>query len=246
MPDYKKSIGFLFLEKTKLDRQELFSGEREKISPVSYVKTYSKAPRYPLPRPNFPPAELFEVLARRRSSRIYQRAPLTLEELNLLLYASQGVTGRAGRYLLRTAPSAGALYPIETYLGINAVSGLPAGLYHLEVTGWVLEELARGEFGSKLKEAALGQSMCETASVVFIWSAIPRRTMSKYGSRGMRYIFMDVAHICQNLLLAAEALGLSACPSGAFFDEEINDLLGLDGEEETVIYLATVGRPKMQ
>jgi len=62
----------------------------------------------------------------------------------------------------------------------------------------------------------------------------------------MRYIFMDVAHICQNLLLAAEALGLSACPIGAFFDEEINELLGLDGEEETVIYLATVGRPKMR
>jgi len=246
MPDYKHSTGFFFLEKTKLDRRKLFSGEREIISPVPYVKTYPEAPRHPLPRPNFPPAELFEVLARRRSNRFYQRAPLTLEELNLLLYASQGVTGRAGHYLLRTAPSAGALYPIETYLGINAVSGLPPGLYHLEVTGWVLEELARGEFGPKLKEAALGQSMCETAPVVFVWSAIPRRTMSKYGSRGMRYIFMDVAHICQNLLLAAEALGLSACPIGAFFDEEINELLGLDGEEETVIYLATVGRPKMR
>ncbi|HFB83733.1 MAG TPA: SagB/ThcOx family dehydrogenase, partial [Thermodesulfatator sp.] len=81
------------------------------------------------------------------------------------------------------------------------------------------------------------------APVVFIWSAIARRTMSKYGSRGIRYIFMDVAHICQNLLLAAQALGLGACPVGAFFDDEVNQLLGLDGLEETVVYMAPVGIP---
>ena len=243
MPDHKSSLGFTFLEGTKLSRRDIFRREREEIAPAPYFKEYPSATKHPLPPLRLPRADLFETLLRRRSRRAYRREALSLEELNLLLFASQGVTARAGRYLLRTAPSAGALYPIETYLCVNAVEGLPEGLYHLEITEWALEELSRGNYGPGLAEAALGQSMCETAPVVFIWSAIPRRTMSKYGSRSMRYIFMDVAHICQNLLLAAEALGLSACPIGAFFDEEVNELLDLDGEEETVIYLTTVGRP---
>ncbi len=242
MPDYKRSLGFTFLEGTKLSRKDFFRREREEISPAPYFKEYPSAPKHPLPRLRFPQADFFEILVRRRSERVYRRESLTLEELNLLLFAAQGITAKAGRYLLRTAPSAGALYPIETYLAVNQVEDLPPGLYHLEVTEWVLEELLQGIPGPALKEAALGQSMCETAPVVFLWSAIPRRTMSKYGSRGMRYIFMDVAHICQNVLLAAEALGLGACPIGAFLDDEVNALFDLDGEEETIIYMATVGR----
>jgi len=104
----------------------------------------------------------------------------------------------------------------------------------------VLEELALGEFGEALAEASLSRAR---APVVFVWSAIPRRTMSKYGNRGMRYVFMDVAHICQNVLLAAAAMGLGSCPVGAFFDDEVNELFGLDGVEESVVYLATVGQP---
>ncbi len=243
MPDYQRSLGFLFLEKTKLSRKDLWR-ERENISPAPYFKTYPEAPKHPLPQPQWPPTDLFETLARRRSERIYSPRPLTLELLTLLLYAAQGVTAKAGRYLLRTAPSAGALYPLETYLLIQAVEGLPAGLYHLNLLDWALEELSQGLWGEDLKEAALGQSMCATAPVVVIWSVVPRRTMSKYGSRGMRYIFMDVAHAAQNLLLAAEALGLGACPIGAFLDDEVNELLGLDGIEETVVYLVSVGYPR--
>ena len=96
-------------------------------------------------------------------------------------------------------------------------------------------------YGNKVAEAALGQSFMAKAGLVFIWSAILRRNMSKYGHRGLRYIFMDAGHICQNLLLAAEALGLGACPVAAFYDDELNTLLGLDGAEESVIYMAAVG-----
>ncbi len=242
MPEYQSSLGFTFLEGTKLSRRDLFRA-REEISPTSYFKTYPRARRIPLPRPLLPSADLFQTLLRRRSQRNYSRRPLKLEELNLLLWAVQGVTARAGRYLLRTAPSAGALYPLETYLSVHRVEDLPPGLYHLQIQDWVLELLREGDHGTAIKEAALGQDFCRTAAVVFLWSALPRRTMSKYGSRGMRYIFLDAGHLAQNLLLAAEALGLAACPVGAFFDEEMNELLDLDGEEETIIYLATVGRP---
>jgi len=242
MPDYTRSLGFSFLEGTKLSLRDLFR-DREEIAPAEPFKHYPGTRRHGLPRPRPPRADLFEVLARRRSERIYAPTPLRLEELSVLLWAACGVTARAGRYLLRTAPSAGALYPVETYLAVHRVEGLEAGLYHLELREWVLEELRRGDFRADLKEAALGQGFCATAAVVFVWSVIPRRTMSKYGSRGVRYLFLDTAHIAQNLLLAAEALGLAACPVGAFLDDELNELFGLDGVEETVVYLVTVGRP---
>ena len=242
MPHYRRSLGFTFLEGTKLRWEDLFRG-REEIAPTASFKTYPQASKVSLPRVHPPAADIFEVLARRRSERLYARRSLSLEELALLLWAAQGVTARAGRYLLRTAPSAGALYPIETYLSVHRVEGLPPGLYHLEIPDWALALLSPGNFGPEIKEAALGQGFCETAAVVFVWSAVPRRTMAKYGSRGVRYIFLDAGHLVQNLLLAAEALDLAACPVGAFLDDALNQLLGLDGEEETVIYLATVGRP---
>ena len=243
MPGYRSSLGFVFLERTKLSREGLLSREREVIAPAPAFKEYPEAPRFPLPKPAFGSESLWEALSKRRSIRKYQKAPLALEDIALLLFAAQGVTASFGRYLLRTAPSAGALFPIETYLCVNNVSDLPPGLYHLEIRNFALEELSTGAFGERLAEACLGQHMCAKAPVVLLWSAIPRRTMSKYGDRGLRYIFMDVAHICQNVLLAATALGLGACPIGAFFDEEVNALFGLDGEEETIIYLATVGHP---
>ncbi len=244
MPDYLASAGYAFLKATALSRKDLFLRDREVISPAPPFKTYPKAPKIPLPQPMSSGVDLFEALVNRRSKRRYASAPLDLEELAFLLFAAQGVTARSGSYLLRTAPSAGALYPVETYVFVHRVEGLPPGLYHLEVREFVLEALNEGLLGEALAEACLGQKMLATASVVLVWTAIPRRTMSKYGSRGVRYIFMDVAHICQNVLLAATALGLGACPVGAFFDDELNALLGVDGEEEQVLYLTTVGRPR--
>ncbi len=245
MPDYRASLGFGFLKETALSRKDLFAREREVVSPSPPFKEYPQVPKVPLPKPVFPQADLFQALVQRRSKRRYQSSPLGLEELALILFAAQGVTARSGPYLLRTAPSAGALYPVETYIFVNRVEDLSPGLYHLEVRHFVLETLRLGQFGEDLASACLGQKMCATAAAVLVWTALPRRTMSKYGSRGVRYIFMDVAHICQNVLLAATALGLGACPIGAFFDDELNALLDIDGEEEIALYLATVGRPRL-
>jgi len=244
MPDYRNSPGFLYLEGTKFDRKGLFDRVRENISSCEPFKVYSNAESIRLPEPHFPPADIWHSLSKRRSVRRYSSKPLSLEELSCLMFAAQGITARMGRYLLRTAPSAGALYPIETYLCVNRCSSIESGLYHFNVASCSLELLANGRFEEHLAHAALGQNMCKAAPVVFIWSAIPRRTMAKYGSRGMRYIFMDVGHICQNLLLAASALALGACAIGAFIDDEVNDLLDLDGVEESVIYMASVGYPE--
>ena len=159
----------------------------------------------------------------------------------MLLWACQGITAMAGSFYFRTAPSAGALYPVETYLSVQNVETVDNGLYHFQPAEFCLEKLEMGKCGDKVAEAALGQSFLARAGAVFIWSAVLRRNFSKYGHRGMRYIMMDAGHICQNLLLAAEALGLGACPVAAFYDDEMNGLLELDGEQESVIYLAAVG-----
>ncbi len=238
----KDTLAYTYLKNTNLTLRSIFRREKD-IAPSAPFKEYPNAPRVKLEIESFPEtSSLFQILAERRSKRNYRRFEISKEEISLLCFATQGVTAIAGSYLLRTAPSAGALYPIETYLAVNFSSEIAPGLYHLNIREFSLERLAEGYFGDILKEIALGQAFLSTASVVFIWSAVLRRTMSKYGERGLRYVFLDCGHICQNLLLACTALGLKACPVGAFFDEDLNDLLHLDGEEETVIYLATIGK----
>lgn len=238
----KQTIAYSYLKATNLSLERL--GIREvSLTPAPRFKEYPNVPKIKLSLEDYPKTKsFFEILEERRSERDYKKVPISLKELAWLCYAVQGVSAVAGSYLLRTAPSAGALYPIETYLGVNFSTDLKPGIYHLEVKTFSLELLKEGYFGKELANLSLGQSFFATASVVFIWSAVLRRTLSKYGSRGLRYIFMDCAHICQNLLLACEALKLKACPVGAFLDEEWNEFLGLDGEEESVIYLATVGK----
>lgn len=166
---------------------------------------------------------------------------LSLEDLAFLLWAMQGVTAQAGPYLLRTAPSAGALSPIETYIAVDCVDGLDAGLFHFDVRNFQLEQLVDQSVSALVARGALDQGFVSKAAVTFIWSAVFRRNMVKYGHRGLRYIFLDCGHICQNLLLAAEGLGLKSCPVAAFYDEELNNLLDLDGVEESVVYLASLG-----
>lgn len=241
MDDLKKSLGYQYLHDTKFDRQTIWHKARLDIEPAPPYKQYVDAEKVTLPTDWDMDRELRQTLQHRRSYRQFGESPLSMKDIAMLLWASQGITGRAGNFFLRAAPSAGALYPVETYLSVQNVETIDAGLFHFQPAEFTLDKLS-GEFsGNKVAEAALGQSFLAQAGVVFIWSAILRRNFSKYGHRGMRYIFMDAGHISQNLLLAAEGLGLGACPVAAFYDDELNALLGLDGTEESVIYMAAVG-----
>jgi SagB-type dehydrogenase family enzyme len=185
---------------------------------------------------------LWAAIRARRSIRSYKREPMTLKEVSQLLWATQGTTEKIGGYRLRSAPSAGALYPIETYLVVNRVEGLEPGLYHYDPLDAVLQLLAEGERGAQAAAAALDQPMAEDAAVVFVWTAIIERGKWKYRERAYRYISLDAGHIGQNLYLAAAALGLGCCTVGAFYDEEVNRLVDVDGTDETAVYLACVGK----
>jgi len=152
------------------------------------------------------------------------------------------VTARAWGHEFRAAPSAGALYPIETYILVNRVERISSGIYHYEVKGAQLDLRREGTFGPSLSRAGLGQELLETAAVVFIWTAVVERSKWKYRQRAYRYIYMDVGHIGQNLYLAASALNLGCCTVGAFFDEEVDAIVGVDGREEISVYMGAVGK----
>ncbi|ARU61185.1 dehydrogenase [Tumebacillus avium] len=184
----------------------------------------------------------WELLKNRRTKRNYTGKSLTLNELNLLLWGTQGITADLGDYQARTASSAGALYPIETYLLINNVEGLEKGLYHLNVKDWTLEGVKLGDFGDFAVEVTDGQEQTRHAAVNFVWTAMVERTRYKYKERAYRYIFWDSGHIAQNLHLASAELGLGVTTIGHWYDVPMNSFLGIDGKEHLSILMASVGK----
>jgi SagB-type dehydrogenase family enzyme len=236
------AIGRRYLKVTRYTRTG--SGEPSLSYPRGApFKEYPEAKvRHPLHPPEEPAAaDRWKILAHRRSVRQYQDRYLTQKELASLVWATQGVTLASAHYLLRTAPSAGALYPVETYLAIHKVEEMEPGIWHLNLPDFSLELLQEMDSRQPLMQACLGQRFMAEAAVDFIWTGILNRAMWKYRERAIRYIFLDAGHICQNLMLAATALDLGCCPVGAFFDEEVEGLVGVDGLEEVALYLASVG-----
>ncbi len=242
----KAGIGERFQQETKYDPDEMGGHALDwRRQPEPYKNYEAPLAIISLPEPELTgDPHLWRLLQSRRSRREFDAGrSLAAERLSALLWATQGVTARYGDVLFRTAPSAGGLYPIETYLLVRAVEGIEPGIYHFRPSTFDLEFLKRGDLARDVAEAALGQRMVMTAQVTFIWTAIVERSRWKYRGRAYRYIYLDAGHIGENLYLAAGALGLGVCSIGAFFDDKANGIIGVDGREETVIYLAAVGWP---
>lgn len=189
--------------------------------------------RLPAPRLRGP-VSLEETLARRRSVRAYTPEPLTPTEIGQLLWAAQGITDPEGR---RTAPSAGARYPLEVYVV------LPEAVYHYRPHPHELHLHLPGDRRPALYEAALAQEAVLTAPAVIVITAVYRRTAERYGAqRTPRYVHMEVGHAAQNVLLQAVSLGLGSVPVGAFYDDRVRAALALPAEHEP-LYLLPVGHP---
>ena len=208
--------------------------------PQQEFKSYPNSRRIELPPPTYEGMTLEEALKQRRSIRTFNNSNLTLQEISQLLFSAQGITDETNLY--RTAPSAGALYPIETYLIANRVDGLEKGIYHYNIGGHSLELLREGDFSEEILEACLNQQSTKEAAALFVFTAVFERTKSKYGERGMRYIYIEAGHISQNLLLEATSLNLAAVPIGGFSDEGVNSLIGVDGTSESAVYINAVGK----
>jgi len=190
-----------------------------------------------------------EALKNRRSVREFREQPLTLNEVGQLLWAAYGVTrpeesGGRLRGGLKTAPSAGACYPLEVYLVCGAVSGLEPGLYRYLPQIHRLQKERADDLRQPLALAALGQHWIETAPAIILFSAVAERTIRRYGERGReRYINMDLGHAAQNVYLQAETLGIGTCAVGAFNDTRLSEVLRLPAGE-TPLYLMPVGKRK--
>jgi SagB-type dehydrogenase family enzyme len=192
-----------------------------------------------LPQPQYDSAVSIEQsLLNRRSIRSYTGEPLTLQEVSQLLWAAQGITDPRG---FRTAPSAGALYPLELYLVAGDVEGLTLGVYRYEPEGHQLVKTMDGDRRAGLASAALEQDCVKEGAVAFVFTGVYERTTGKYGDRGIRYVHIEVGHAAQNLCLQATAIGLGAVTVGGFHDEQVTKLLNLPGNEQP-LYIIPVGR----
>jgi SagB-type dehydrogenase family enzyme len=240
-----EGIGDAFQKSTKHSRERLLGGYLDWANKPDTYKKYPSARMIKLSL-KFPSQSLpiIEALKLRRSIRSFSPNPLSLDDLSFLLWASTGVQRKEQGYEFRTVPSAGALYPIETYLIVNNVEDLEEALYHYNIEAHALEELKVGDFAEEIAHAALEQKMCVKAPVVLIWTGVFERSKWKYAQRAYRYVYLDAGHIAQNLALSAISIGLGSCQVGAFFDDEINQILGVDGVNESVLYLSVVGHPR--
>jgi SagB-type dehydrogenase family enzyme len=168
-----------------------------------------------------------EALWGRRSVRDYAKDSLTIEQISQLLWAAQGITAKWGG---RTAPSAGALYPLEIYLVAGEVKELEPGLYHYDPGEHAISQKKAGDLRKKLTQASLYQDEISKAPATLIITAVYERTEKKYGKRGIRYVHMEVGSVGENIYLQAESLNLGTVFIGAFDDDEVKKAMGIEEE----------------
>ncbi|MDJ0817918.1 MAG: SagB/ThcOx family dehydrogenase [Desulfobacterales bacterium] len=203
------------------------------------MPTDQSEPCIELPSPSYDGTVSIEVtLFKRRSVRAFSPKPLVLNDISQLLWSAQGVTSPRG---YRTAPSAGALYPLEIHLIAGNVAKLPAGIYKYMVNRHVLIPAAAGDRREDICRAALQQKFIAEAPAVLLFCAVKERITRRYGERGISYLFMEVGHAAQNVCLQAVALGIGTVVIGAFRDNAIKAIANLP-DEELPVYLIPIGR----
>jgi SagB-type dehydrogenase family enzyme len=194
-----------------------------------------------LPRPRHKSdVSIEETLLKRRSIRDYATASLTLQEVSQLLWAAQGMSAPPD---FRTSPSAGATYPLETYLMVGEVEGLTSGVYRYNPAGHSLLKVIERDLRASLAASALGQRWIKDGAISIVFTAIYERTTRRYRERGIRYVHMEVGHAAQNVCLQAVALELGTVVVGAFDDQRVKKVMNLPKEEEP-LYILPLGRKK--
>ena len=242
-----KSTGYEFIDKTKYQYLNL-SDQMKGVPPPDLQLPYSDDIEIiPLPewkKINIMPDDIETIIDRRKSIRNYKQVNVSLPELSYLLWCTQGVKKRISDIAtIRTVPSAGARHALETTLLVNRVEGLESGLYRYLGLDHQLAILKKNKsVVDEIVKAGFDQNFIRYSAITFIWSAVIYRMKWRYGERAYRYIFLDAGHVAQNLYLSAEAIGCGVCAIAAFSDDDMNRILGLDGKEQFVIYMATVGK----
>jgi len=185
---------------------------------------------------------LEEAIARRRSVRYFSSEPISQVQLSQILWAAQGVSDTRERY--RTVPSAGATYPLEIFVasGGNSIEQIDEGIYHYDIAHHSLTLHCKGDVRFELARVALDQEFIYQAPIDIVICTLYERTLRRYGDRGERYVHIEVGHAGQNIYLQATALGLATVAIGAFYDEQVREVLRLDKQYKP-LYIMPVGRP---
>jgi len=242
-----EDTGKLFIENTKYKNMSPSAQQLGVPQPPLETAKASDQEVIKLPDPDIrsvKPFGLLQAINERKSVRQYTGDALTMEELSFLLWCTQGVKSLVpGHATFRTVPSAGARHALDTYLLINRVSDLPQGLYRYQAIDHNVFPVSSSQgLTNHIVQGALGQEMIRVAAVCFIWVAVTERMNWRYGERGYRYLFLDAGHVCQNLYLSTRAIHAGVCAIAAFDDDQMNDVIGIDGTDEFVIYMASVGK----
>jgi len=240
-------IGREFIEKTKSKYAEPSLQSQGVPQPPLELDYPPTSALIALPEPDrvqVPDTDLRAAIEARITVRHYSDQLLSLEELSFLLWTTQGVRQVTARPVtLRNVPSAGARHAFETYLLVNHVDGLQPGLYRYVAGEHALLLLDGSEdVNERLTRGCYEQKQVATSAVTFFWVAVLERMYWRYGERGYRYLFLDAGHVCQNLYLAAQAVGGGVCAIAAFDDDLLNTELGIDGEALFAVYAASLGK----
>lgn len=218
--------------------------EVESLTYDGSYKRYLNAERVQLPHPPTLTAGLEDVIRSRRSCSEFSAEPITLEQLAKLLELGCGVTN-CGELPRRAAPSGGALYPIETYALAFTIQGLPQGIYHYVSVDHILEHVRAIQDIQETSSFIPPLLIKDRPALMLVLSVVFARTQLKYLERGYRFALLEAGHIAQNLVLGARAMGLNAVTVGGFWDEPFNEFLGLNTEDEAIVYSVLLGtRPR--
>lgn len=242
-----KGIGKEFMEKTKYKYAEPSDQEKGLPQPPLELEWDENATLIDLPpveELEMKNMDLRKAIENRKSLRKYAPISLSLEELSYLLWCTQGVKKVTSRpATLRNVPSAGARHAFETFLLINNVKGIRPGLYrYIALSHKLMEVNTEPDIADKITFSCREQEFIKNSAVTFIWTAVLERMKWRYGERGYRYLHLDAGHVCQNLYLTAESIDSGVCAIAAFDDDELNKVIGLDGENQFAVYVATLGK----
>ena len=240
-------ISMEFLERTKYSYLGPSAQNRGVSQPPLETPYNASLQVFDLPRPSditVSDVPLRDAIEKRASIRDYTDESISMEELSWLLWSTQGVKQvLGGSTTIRNVPSAGARHAIDTYLLVNKVESLEQGLYKYIALSHQLALIDQSDdIKTRIMDSCLRQATVGSSAVTFIWTTDFYRMTWRYGERGMRYIHIDAGHVCQNLYLAAEIVNCGVCAIGAFEDDKINEILGLDGENYFTVYVATLGK----
>ena len=245
-----KDTGKKFIHNTYEDQLSTSAQQAGEPQPPLELPIPEGAVQIPLPAMEdvyHPQMTLVKSILQRRSLRQYSKEALSLGELSLLLFTSQGVQdmreGRSNKVTFRPVPSAGARHAFETFLLINRVEGVPAGLYRYSALNHSLVEVnVEEDIAQQVTEGCFGQKQVLNSAVTFIWTAVVERMTWRYVERGYRYLLLDAGHVCQNVSLVAETIDSGVCAIAAYNDARLNEVLGVDGDDVFAIYVAALGK----